>query len=557
MNAKRIIKSIAGAVSAAAASLMLLTSSIPAYAADPINIGFGDFTNEYNASSVTAVIAAKKELTGRSLKADEFTFELKDQDGNTVSSAKNDADGNIRISVTLEKAGEYSYTVDEKAGVEEGMTYDAAAFPVTVSVTEKDDHSLSAEVKTEKDIVFKNSYTKPKGPTANAIIRASKTLTGKDLEDGEFTFELIDASGKTVKEVKNNGAGQIAFNMEYSQTGTYSYTIAEKREKETGIIYDSNVYPVTVKVTAVSDGTLSAAVSYGKDNKIPSFSNTYSSADADLSYKVRLEGRTMNAREFEFVVRNEAGDEISRARNDSQGNMSVPTQHYDKAGEYRYTIEQAMLDDPTVVYDTTVFTVTVTVKKAQSGTFTASVRYSSSPVFVNRVNTTASTTKYKSVKAKISAVKQLAGRDLSAGEFKFTLTAEKDSKVLDTVTNDAQGNVVWQDLTFYKPGVYSFFVAEAAGNNKNMVYDAAQYKVVVTVVADNSGNLKATVAGNNPTFRNTYIGESASDGSGTTSGVNRNSQTGDDNRYGIAVGLTVTGIGILLYFIIKKVINGD
>ena len=121
------------------------------------------FTNTYKAAATKATIKAKKELSGSTLKDDQFEFELK-EGTEVVGTAKNKADGSIAFDVEYTKAGEHEYTVTEKAGKEEGITYDSKSYTVKVTVTDKGGQ-LEAKVTGDGDnVIFSNKYNKPDKP---------------------------------------------------------------------------------------------------------------------------------------------------------------------------------------------------------------------------------------------------------------------------------------------------------------------------------------------------------------------------------------------------------
>lgn len=207
-------------------------------------------------------VTIKKELEGQTLDADEFTFQMKDLDGNVVSEAKNNAEGNVTFgTIRFDNPGTYKYTITELNGGLNGFTYDESIYYATVKVTDNGDGSLSAEWTIENDaqeaidsITFKNKYEAY--PTVIQI-GASKILNGKDLTDGEFTFQLIDENGDVVSEVKNNGIGSIQFDkIKYEKEGTYNYTLKEVNDNQNGITYDDTVYNVQVTVKDDQQGHL-------------------------------------------------------------------------------------------------------------------------------------------------------------------------------------------------------------------------------------------------------------------------------------------------------------
>ncbi len=238
------------------------------------------FTNGYIPNSVTlqgeTAIKGIKILDGRSLKADEFEFQLIDKDNNMVAEAKNDEKGNFSLEpVTFEKVGTYYYTIVEKNTGLGGVTYDADVYTVKVDVTDASGH-LEADVTYMKDsketaVVFENTY---KAQAIGIQISAAKTLTGRSLVAGEFTFLLKNEAGEIVAKATNDANGLIIFEeIKYDVAGTYVYTISEEKGNAQYVTYDDNVFKVTVTVTDDYAGTLAANVDYNGVN--PAFTNQY------------------------------------------------------------------------------------------------------------------------------------------------------------------------------------------------------------------------------------------------------------------------------------------
>lgn len=238
------------------------------------------FTNTYSVqptdSSVTDQVTVTKQLTGRDMAAGEFAFEL--LEGNdVVATGTNSADGSVALSpIAYTKPGTHSYMLREVGGGthKAGVEYDGSVFAVTTTVTDNGNGTLSATHKVDNDanaVGFTNSYA----PAATSVtLGASKVLNGKSLEDGEFSFALEGEDGTRLT-AGNDANGMVAFPaIQYSETGTYQYTLSEVKGSETGVTYDEAAYAVTVAVEDDGEGSLVATVSY-EGGKAPVFNNTY------------------------------------------------------------------------------------------------------------------------------------------------------------------------------------------------------------------------------------------------------------------------------------------
>lgn len=238
------------------------------------------FTNTYSVqptdSSVTDQVKVTKQLTGRDMAAGEFAFELLEGD-KVVATGTNSADGSVALSpITYTKPGTHSYMLREVGGGthKAGVEYDGSVFTVTTTVTDNGNGTLSVAHKVDNDanaVGFTNSYA----PAATSVtLGASKVLNGKSLEDGEFSFVLEGEDG-TQLTAGNDANGMVVFPaIQYSEAGTYQYTLSEVKGSETGVTYDEAAYAVTVAVEDGGEGSLVATVSY-EGGKAPVFNNTY------------------------------------------------------------------------------------------------------------------------------------------------------------------------------------------------------------------------------------------------------------------------------------------
>ena len=238
------------------------------------------FTNTYSVqptySSVTDQVKVTKQLTGRDMAAGEFAFELLEGD-KVVATGTNSADGSVALSpIPYTKPGTHSYMLREVGGGthKAGVEYDGSVFAVTTTVTDNGNGTLSVTHKVDNDanaVGFTNSYA----PAATSVtLGASKVLNGKSLEDGEFSFALEGEDGTRLT-AGNDANGMVAFPaIQYSETGTYQYTLSEVKGSETGVTYDEAAYAVTVAVEDDGEGSLVATVSY-EGGKAPVFNNTY------------------------------------------------------------------------------------------------------------------------------------------------------------------------------------------------------------------------------------------------------------------------------------------
>ena len=243
------------------------------------------FANTYKVgpanSSVTDQVTVTKTLTGRDMAAGEFAFELLEGE-DVVATGVNAANGSVTLSaVEYTQPGTHRYTLHEVGGgtVLHGVTYDGATYTVVTTVKDNGDGTLSVAHALEgaREASFANAYQA--APTT-VVIGASKTLVGKNLEDGQFTFVLTAADGTELK-AKNAADGKIAFPaLTFDKPGTYEFALTELDDAQANVTYDKHAYKVTVTVVDDGLGHLNATVAGDAD--VLAFTNTYAEPPAPV-----------------------------------------------------------------------------------------------------------------------------------------------------------------------------------------------------------------------------------------------------------------------------------
>lgn len=369
------------------------------------------FDNTYNPQGVGYTLGGVKTIinadtaTNRIPRDGEFTFELTSHDGapmpegskDGVKTVTNTGTGFTFGRMDYDKPGTYVYTVTEQAGRDSTIGYSTQAYDVTVTVTDQGG-MLSASVDRQtNDIRFDNTYT----PTPVGVtVKADKHLTGRDLNDGEFTAELKDMDGNTLQSKRfkrttgseakaDEGDGTLTFDkLTFDKTGIYKYTVDETDTQLGGVTYDTTSHTVTVTVTEDADShTLTAKTEYSTENGSEDgirFTNTYQPQNVlvELTARKRLTGRELKADEFEFELVDKTGKVIDTERNDKDGDIRFKPLEYardnknvDDRGEHRYVIRERNTGEKNVTYDRTEHHVTVTVGDDLQGSLTAKVEY--------------------------------------------------------------------------------------------------------------------------------------------------------------------------------------
>ncbi|EGL47273.1 pilin isopeptide linkage domain protein, partial [Streptococcus anginosus SK52 = DSM 20563] len=225
----------------------------------------------------------------------------------------------------------------------------------------------------------------------------------------------------------------------------------------------------------------------------------------------------LQADEFEFILKDEKGTEVQRAKNDANGHVVFKDIPFDKEGQYKFTIVEAHAGQTIngVTHDSRSVGVTVSVYDPGQGKLVATPLYDQISTltvpFANFATSDSSlppgaisvidnggiqkfVNTYKAEKAKmrLGVKKTLTGRELKADEFEFTLT-DKDGNVKETVKNDKEGNVKFSELTFATAGIYTYKIAEKVGNIPGVTYDTKTITATITVTDNGKGTLESTV----------------------------------------------------------------
>lgn len=238
-----------------------------------VNTYVPDPTDE--TSPTDSAVTIKKVLDGRTLKADEFSFTMMDENGNGVQ-ATNAEDGSVVFpKLTFDKEGIYTYTISETNDNKGGVNYDTTTYKAIATVTDDTSGKLKVEWKVTdaqgkeiNEITFNNKYTVQ--PTS-LTLGATKVLEGRELADKEFLFVLSDEEGNVVEEAYNDKTGKVTFSdLTFDKSGTYNYTVTEKNTNAKGITYDESVYNIQVEVVDNEDGTLNMTTTTTKDGEVSS-----------------------------------------------------------------------------------------------------------------------------------------------------------------------------------------------------------------------------------------------------------------------------------------------
>ena len=510
----------------------------------------GKISYKYDMTPVTvdtkdteAGFGLTKVLEGRDwTKEDTFEFGLTSENGApipesatapvTASVTKDDLDDKGKAvidfgTIKYTEPGTYVYRVSEKnAGTTvDGIAYSKNVAEVTVTVTPNKRGELSAAVKvtwSEADETeFKNVYTaEPVESSVTDKIDVTKSLTGRDLTAGEFSFELREIKGEDselIETVKNAADGMVTFSaIRYTEIGQHTYKLHEVKGNAGGIDYDDAVYTIVTTIADNGKGQLVATheLKDAKDVKSIEFKNAYTTNATEASLagikNLQVDDALTPADitgKFTFTVTGEESAPMpvnASVTNDAKGKVDF--------GKITFTLDdlnKAMGEKPEKREHTFTYTVTesgevagVTNDDRPSRTVSFTVTddgkgnlsVSRKPdgdvafTFTNTYNVTPVET---SVTDQITANKVLTGRELKEGEFSFELV--EGDKVVTTGTNGADGTITMNSVKYTKAGKHTYTLREVKGGttSKGITYSDAEYTIETTITDNGDGALKA------------------------------------------------------------------
>lgn len=520
-----------------------------------VTSGETEFKNTYAAnsvdSSVTDKIKVTKVLTGRDLKAGEFSFELREglgEDAKVIETVKNDANGNVTFkAIKYTEIGQHIYTLHEVKGNAGGITYDGTTYTIVTTISDNNKgqlvatHELQGAAEDVKSIKFENSYTAT--PVAASLVgkknlQVPDGLTPADIA-GKFTFTVTGEEGAPMPanaSVTNDAKGKVDFGKitftlddlnkalgekPEKREHTFTYTVTESGEVA-GVTNDANATR-KVSYTVTDDGKGNLSVSHKPDGDAAfAFTNTYNVKSVETSVTEQitatkfLTGRDMAEGEFSFELV-EGGDKdakvVATGKNAADGTITMSPVKYEKAGTHTYTLREVNggTTSKGITYSDAKFTIETTITDNGDGTLSAQhvLKNAEAAIFKNTYSVTPLDTELD-----FGLSKAIDGRDWTDGdEFSFTITAPEGTPLPDPATvtvskRDAKDGIAaikFGKIHYAAAGTYKYEIRENAGSTVGMTYDAHVATAEVTVTEDSDGTLTANVTKKeNGRFTNTY-----------------------------------------------------
>ena len=374
-----------------------------------------EFVNQYGASSVPVEITGSKTLSyEEGLTPDtitgKFTFTLDAlTEGAPMpenTTAVNDAAGNVnfgQITFSLSqlegvapdengtRTKEFEYKITEFGNIA-GVTNDTGASTgKTFKLILHDDGEGTLTVTRNPAegplFSFTNTYNVSElSSSVTDQVKVNKSLTGRELRDGEFRFELLEGSS-LIATGTNDADGNVTFDkITYTKPGNHSYTVREVNQGETGITYDDQTYMIHTMITDNGDGTLKAEhqvlaeiveddqMNPEKENAI-TFQNSYKAEPANVTIEAvkKLEGGTLKEGQFTFLLKDKDGKAVAEVKNKEDGAIRFENLTFDSEGTYEYTISEVNDKQSGVTYDENVYKLTVSVTDDGSGVLSAKI----------------------------------------------------------------------------------------------------------------------------------------------------------------------------------------
>lgn len=507
-----------------------------------------EFVNTYTAAPAEASLVGKKNLqvpkglTPADI-AGKFTFTVTGEDGAPMpanASVTNHAKGKVdfgKITFTLDDLNKalgekpekrehtFTYTVTESGEVA-GVTNDAKlSREVSFTVIDDGKGNLSVSHKPDGDVAFTFTNTYNVTPVETSVtdqITANKVLIGRDLKEGEFSFELVEGN-KVVATGINDAEGNITMSaVKYTEAGEHTYTLREVNGGtiSKGITYGDAKYTIETTITDKGDGTLKAEHVL-KDAKTATFKNTYSvtptDADLDFDLSKAIDGREWtDGDEFSFTITAPDGAPlpdpatVTVSKHDAKDGIAAikfGKIRYTAAGTYKYEIRENAGNTVGMTYDSHVATAEVTVTENGDGNLTANVTKKENGRFTNKYRTELNYT----AAGGLWLSKYLDGRPMTEGQFTFTVTPADDASAralgllpgANSFKSPAAAEatvglidiLAGHEVIFTQADAgktFTYTVAEKNDGQPGYTYDDAVRTVTIAIADDTAGTLTAT-----------------------------------------------------------------
>lgn len=484
----------------------IMNTVVTGSAANGYTVTATRFNNSYEAikgATVTLDVQKLMDAAGGTHTLHGFKFGLYDESGNVIESSVTDASGKATFTIVYapDVAGEtFHYELKEIDNGIHGITYDTTVYDVTVEIIDNYDGTTKASVDISLDgaeytdtVKFTNRYTPESG---KLWLDAVKTLTGRELNEGEFQFQLLDENRQVLQTKSNAEDGTVVFDeITVDAAKDYVFYIVEVDDGKNGISYSKEEYKVVS--TVVQDGASYveySTVYYDKDgNSVggADFLNEYKAAPAyyTITATKHLEGRELrDSDDFMFELRDE--NSILQTVENTGEKIEFAPIEFNKAGIYEYRVSEKSGNVSGVTYDESEYKVVITVTDDGLGQLHADMAVITkeravSEIVFNNTYTAAPATDT------LEGLKILQNKKLTDGEFDFALISVLSGETVEIAKNGEDGKFNF-NITFETAGIYHYEVKEVNTHHSHISYDNTVYAIGYEVTDDGNGQLKAT-----------------------------------------------------------------
>ncbi len=464
------------------------------------------FNNSYEAvkgATVNLDVQKRMDSAGGTHTLHGFKFGLYDEDGNVIESSATDASGKARFTInyTPDAAGKtFHYELKEINNGIRGITYDTTVYDVTVQIIDNYDGTTKATVDVSlggapytDTVMFTNRYTPEPG---KLCLDAVKTLSGRELNEGEFKFNLLDENRQVLQTKANATDGTVMFDeISVDTAKDYVFYIVEVDDGKNGITYSNEEYKVVSTVVQDEAKYVEKSTAYYDKNGNPvggaDFLNEYKPAPANhtITATKHLAGRELrDSDNFMFELRDE-NSILQTVENIGEKIEFAPIE-FNEAGIYEYWVSEKSGNVSGVTYDESVYKVVITVTDDGLGQLHAHMAVISkeravSEIVFNNTYTASPATDT------LEGLKILQNKKLTDGEFDFALISVFSGETVEVAKNDEDGKFAFH-ITFETAGMYHYEIKEVNTHHSHISYDNTVYAIGYEVTDDGNGQLKAT-----------------------------------------------------------------
>ena len=413
-----------------------------------------------------------KKLEGRTLKAEEFSFVLKDAKGTEIETVKNDKDGNVKfkaLEFTKDQVGTHKYTIEEVAGTDGTVTYDKMKAEVTVEVSyDGTAKALIKNVTDAPDKEFNNTVTPPNTPEFKPekfILTEEKyDITGDKLmnDDDELTDEVTDTNANPYADKTTNNEAE---NLNTKTVKRGSKVVYQ-------VWLDTNNFTAAQNIQSVgiTDDYDEAKLTVDAAN-IKAY-DSVTGEDVTAKFDITVEGG---------VIKATSKASLQKSLGDAEDTQVLDTEKFAFGRYYKFDIVATVKEDVKGGAD---IENTATQIVHQYDPTSKSVVTPEKPTQKRVINVP--------IEVEFNFTKKLEGRELKDQEFSFVLKDAKGTEI-ETVKNDKDGNVKFKAIEYNKDqaGTYKYTIEEVAGTDGTVTYDKMKAEVTVEVKYD--GTAKALI----------------------------------------------------------------